>query len=116
MANVNYRYGRYSINHHSFEDSSNISEPWVDTPHHQAESSTSLEDFVAQFSEETRLRIEKLERMEALDQLHEEMKANLAELFRLKLFSDESTNAMNRETQEDDWELFEDDSLREKET
>ncbi|EXB97163.1 hypothetical protein L484_008653 [Morus notabilis] len=116
MTDVNYQYGRYSINYHGFEDSSIISEPWLDTPRHQAESSTSLEDLFAQFSEETRLRIEKLERMEALNQLHEEMKTNLAELFRLKLVPNESTNAMNRETQEDDWELFEDDSLREEET
>ena len=116
MADVNYRYWRYSTNHHGFEDSSNNSEPRLDTPRHQAESSTSLEDLVAQFSEETRLRIEKLERMEALDQLHEEMETNLAELFRLMLIPDESANAMNREPQEEEWELFEDDSLREEET
>ncbi|EXC26858.1 hypothetical protein L484_016076 [Morus notabilis] len=66
--------------------------------------------------EETILRIEKLERVEALNQLHEEMKTNLAELFRLKLHPDESNNTMNRETREEDWELFEDDSLREEET
>ncbi|EXB65627.1 hypothetical protein L484_025894 [Morus notabilis] len=116
MTDVNYWYGKYSTNHHDFEDSSNISEPWLDTPRHHAESSTSLEDLVAQFSKETRLRIEKLERIEVLNQLHEEIKTNLAELFRLKLLPDESTNAMNRETQEEDWELFEDDSLREEET
>ena len=51
--------------------------------------------------------------MEALDQLHEEMGTTLAELFRLKLLPDESTNAMNREPQEEEWEFFEDDSLRE---
>ncbi|EXC13347.1 hypothetical protein L484_012775 [Morus notabilis] len=54
--------------------------------------------------------------METLDRLHEEMKPNLVELFRLKLLPDESTNTMNRETQEEDWVLFDDDSLREEET
>ncbi|EXB98152.1 hypothetical protein L484_008131 [Morus notabilis] len=54
--------------------------------------------------------------MEVFDQLHEEMKTNLAELFRLKLLLDEYTNTMNRETQEKDYELFDDDSLREEET
>ncbi|EXB55557.1 hypothetical protein L484_017430 [Morus notabilis] len=97
MADVNYRYGRYSTNHHGFEDSSNLSEPWLDTPRHQVESSLDLEDLVAQFLEETRLRIEKLERMEALDQLHEEMETNLAELFR----EEETQELVSEEFQED---------------
>ncbi|EXB50356.1 hypothetical protein L484_007926 [Morus notabilis] len=106
----------HSPNNQGWEENSNFLEPWDDTQPQQAESSLDLKDLVAQFSEETRLCIEKLERMEVFDQLHEEMKTNLAKLFRLKLLPDESTNAMNRETREEDWELFEDDSLREVET
>ncbi|PON67427.1 hypothetical protein TorRG33x02_264680 [Trema orientale] len=53
-------------------DNSNISMSWFDTPYHQVKSSPSLKDLVTLFSEETRLRIEKLERMETIHNLQSE--------------------------------------------
>ncbi|PON96585.1 hypothetical protein TorRG33x02_075660, partial [Trema orientale] len=64
MADFDYQSWNYPISHLNLGDNSNSLAPLFDTLHYQAESSLDLEELLAQFSEETRLHIEKLERME----------------------------------------------------
>ncbi|PON75020.1 hypothetical protein TorRG33x02_245850 [Trema orientale] len=66
MTDFDYRSWNYPLSHLNLGDNSNSSVPWFDTLHHQAQSSLDLEELVAQFLEETRLYIEKLERMETV--------------------------------------------------
>ncbi|GMN61682.1 hypothetical protein TIFTF001_030746 [Ficus carica] len=85
-----------------WEESSNISEPWDDPQLHHAKASPDLQALFAQFSEETRLRIEKLENHHEQPTLREE---------KWELFDDGSSReeeiqdlCINEESQEDVYE------------
>ncbi|GMN47727.1 hypothetical protein TIFTF001_016913 [Ficus carica] len=85
-----------SMNNQGWGNSSNISEPWYDTRSHHAVSSPELQALVAQFSKETKCRIEKLERMEVLHQLQAELTQIQVESSRMHAPPNDSIEAMRR--------------------
>ncbi|GMN56013.1 hypothetical protein TIFTF001_025137 [Ficus carica] len=126
------------MNNQGWENNSTIMEPWYNTRPQHVESSPDLQALVAQFSEETKLRLEKLERMEVLRQLEAELAQIQVELSRMNAPTNDSIEAMKRKASmvdfykeleassqfhhdeptphEEERELFEDDSSREEET
>ncbi|GMN54400.1 hypothetical protein TIFTF001_023537 [Ficus carica] len=71
-------------------------EPRYDTRPQYTESSPNLQALIAQFSEETKLCIEKLERMEVLRQLQAELAQIQVELSRINAPPNNSIEAMKR--------------------
>ena len=71
-------------------------EPWYDTRPQHAESSLNLQALVAQSLEETKLSIEKLERMEVFHQLQAELIQIQVELSRVNATPNDSIEAMKR--------------------
>ena len=71
------------MNNQGWENNSTIIELWYDTRPQHVESSLGLQALVAQFSKETKLCIEKLERMDVLHQLQAELVQIQVELLRM---------------------------------
>ncbi|GMN27393.1 hypothetical protein TIFTF001_001627 [Ficus carica] len=100
------------MNNQGWGISSNISKPWYDIRPQHAESPPNLQALVAQFLEETKLRIEKLERMEVLPMRRKALMVNFYKELEAssEFHHDELTEI------EEEWELFEDDSSKEEKT